>query len=125
MGISQVNYWLGLGRRGGSSVVGVAGVVLEAPGSGPRMEVADVLQPGSAGGVARAIPVGADAQVEAATDFVHGGGLPGLLTGGLLAQGPARGRDPRRSLPRQCVLPVGGIVRPDRLLFRLQRHVRL
>ena len=56
-------------------MVGVAGVVLEAPGSGPRMEVADVLQPGSAGGVARAIPVGADAQVEAATDFVHGGGL--------------------------------------------------
>ena len=72
-------------------MVGVAGVVLEAPGSGPRMEVADVLQPGSAGGVARAIPVGADAQVEAATDFVHGGGLPGLLTGGLLAQARSSG----------------------------------
>ena len=37
--VSQVNYWFGVG----SSVVGVAGVVLEAPGSRPRAEIADVL----------------------------------------------------------------------------------
>ena len=55
--ISQVNYWFGVG----SSVVSVAGVVLEAPGSRPRAEVADVLQPVASGSVAGAVPVGADA----------------------------------------------------------------
>ena len=69
-------------------MVGVAGLVLEAPGSWPRMEVADVLQPGAAGSVAGTVPVGADTQIEVVTDLFHGRGLlvlPGLLAGRLLA----------------------------------------
>ena len=89
MNISQVNYWLKLDMwwgGGGSSMVGVAELVLEAPGSWPRMEVADVLQP--AGSVAGTVPVRADTQIEVVTDLVHGRGLivlPGLLAGRLLA----------------------------------------
>ena len=42
-----------------------------------------------------------------------------------LAARSAAGRDPRRSVPRQRVLPRRQAVRPDRFLFRLHRHARL
>ena len=42
-----------------------------------------------------------------------------------LADGSAGGRHPRRPLPRQRVLPEGQALRADRLLFRLQRPLRL
>ncbi len=42
-----------------------------------------------------------------------------------LAARPAAGRDPRRSVSRQRVLPERQAVRPDRLLFRLHRYARL
>ena len=42
-----------------------------------------------------------------------------------LAARPAAGRDPRRPVPRQRVLPRRQAVRPDRLLFRLHRRARL
>ena len=42
-----------------------------------------------------------------------------------LAARPAAGRDPRRSVSRQRVLPGRQAVRADRLLFRLHRHARL
>ena len=44
---------------------------------------------------------------------------------GDLAAGPAAGRHPRRSLPRQCLLPRRAAFRADRLLLRLHRHPRL
>ena len=39
-----------------------------------------------------------------------------------LAARPAGGRDPRRSFPRQRLLPRRRLSRPDRFLFRLQRR---
>ena len=42
-----------------------------------------------------------------------------------VAARPAAGRDPRRPVSRQRVLPRRQAVRPDRLLFRLHRHARL
>ena len=42
-----------------------------------------------------------------------------------LAARPAAGRDPRRPVSRQRVLPRRQAVGPDRLLFRLHRHARL
>ena len=42
-----------------------------------------------------------------------------------LAERPAGRRHPCRPFPRQCLLPRRPAVRPDRLLFRLQRSLRL
>ena len=71
-----------------SSFVRRGGVVLEAQGSPPCAEVADLLQPVAAGSVAGTVPVRADTQIEVVTDLFHGRGLlvlPGLLAGRLLA----------------------------------------
>ena len=46
-------------------------------------------------------------------------------SGGPLAGRPAAGRHPRRPVSRQRVLPRRRAVRPDRLLFRLQRRAGL
>ena len=45
--------------------------------------------------------------------------------GKIMAARSAAGRDPRRSVSRQCLLPRRQIVRADRFLFRLHRRARL
>ena len=68
------------------------------------------------------IGAAADEVVPGLAAMIENGALPSRQA---LADGAARGRDPRRSLPRQRVLSQRQGLGPDRLLFRLQRHARL